>query len=194
MSYDVEKLIDILTIFSKNNQDLTKLRVSKLLYFIDKYHLQKYGSVILDDKYYRLTKGPVPSLTLDLLNEIFDPEWQYAVSNVKINKIYLSEYVVASGKFRFKLKKESSFGSLSQSEIEIIEEVLENYGHLDTDGIVDESHKDATWLKTEQAREIDYCLFLEGMPEDKKKVIKDLLLMDKENEVFTNILENDCYF
>ena len=35
MSYDIEKLIDILTIFSKNHQDLTKLRITKLSYYID---------------------------------------------------------------------------------------------------------------------------------------------------------------
>lgn len=193
MSYDIEKLIDILTIFSRNHLDLTKLRIAKLSYFIDKYHLQKYGSVILNDRYYRLPKGPIPSLTLNLLNEFFDPEWEYIVDDKKVNKIYLSEYLEATGRYRLKLKKESNFGSLSQSELEIIEEVIKTYGHLDTRELVEESHKDATWLETEEPNEIDYCLFLEGMPEDKKKIIEGLLLIDKENEIFANVLENDCH-
>ena len=194
MSYDVEKLIDILTIFSKNNQDLTKLRIGKLLYFIDKYHLQKYGNIVLNDRYFKLANGPVPTLTLDLLNEMFDPERQYIVDDEKIDKKYLSEYLKVAGKYRLKLLKESSFESLSLSELEIIKEVLGIYGHMDTGEIVKESHKDATWLKTNKPEEIDYCLFLEDMPEDKKKIIKNLMLIDKENEFFTNDLENDCYF
>lgn len=193
MSYDIEKLIDILTIFSKNHQDLTKLRITKLSYFIDKFHLQKYGNVVLNDRYYRLPKGPVPSLTLNLLNEFFDPESKYIVDDSKINKVYLSKYLEATGRYRLKLKKESNFGSLSQSELEIIEEVIKTYGLLKTEELVDESHKDATWLETEQPNEIDYCLFLDGMPEDKKKIIEDLLLIDKENDMFANILENDCH-
>ena len=192
MSYDIEKLIDILTIFSKNHQDLTKLRIAKLLYFINKYHLQKYGRVVLNDRYYRLPKGPIPSLTLNLLNEFFDPEWEYTVNGTKINKIYLSEYLEAAGRYRLKLKKESSFGSLSQSELEIIDEVIKTYGNLKTGDLVEAYHKDATWLRTEEPNEIDYCLFLEGMPEDKKKIIEGLLLIDKENEIFASILENDC--
>lgn len=174
MGYSIKKLIDILTIFSRNHQDLTKLRIAKLLYFIDKYHLQKYGSVVLNDRYYRLSKGPIPSLTLDLLNEFFDPEWEYRVDDKKINKIYLSEYLKVIGRYRLKLKKESNFGSLSQSELGVIEKVIKTYGHLETGELVDESHKDATWLKTEEPSEIDYCFFLEGLPKDRKRAILEL--------------------
>jgi len=193
MSYDIEKLIDILTIFSRNQQDLDKMRISKLLYFIDKNHLQKYGSVILNDRYHRLSKGPIPSLALDLLNELFDPEFKHSVTNKKIDKSYLSEYLEPYRKFQFKLKKESNFNSLSKSEIEVIDYVLTKYGSLTTEDLVELSHKDATWLKTKEPNEIDYCLFLEGMPEEKRKIVEGLLAIDKENEVFSRVLNNDCY-
>jgi uncharacterized phage-associated protein len=194
MGYDIEKLIDILSIFSNHNQDLTKMRISKLLYFIDKYHLQKYGQVVLDDRYYRLPKGPIPGLTLNLLNEFFDPEFKFAVTDNKINKIYLSEYLKATGRFRLKMKKVGNFAALSESEVEIINKVLEDFGALSTEDLVDESHKDASWLKTDEPNEIDYCLFLDGMPEDKKKLVEGLLAIDKENQIISSILEYDCYF
>jgi uncharacterized phage-associated protein len=192
--YEIEKLIDILTIFSNHNQDLTKMRISKLLYFIDKYHLQKYGQVVLDDRYYRLPKGPIPGLTLNLLNEFFDPEFEYAIADNRINKIYLSEYLKATGSYRLKMKKAGNFAALSESEVEIINKVLEDYGTLSTNDLVDESHKDASWLMTDAPNEIDYCLFLEGMPEDKKKLVEGLLAIDKENQILSSILEYDCYF
>ena len=71
--------------------------------------------------------------------------------------------------------------------------VLTKYGSLKTEDLVELSHKDATWLKTEEPNEIDYCLFLEGMPDGKKKIVEGLLAIDKENEIFSKILKNDCY-
>ena len=59
--------------------------------------------------------------------------------------------------------------------------------------MVELSHKDATWLKTKEPNEIDYCLFLEGMPEEKRIIVEGLLAIDKENEVFSRVLNNDCY-
>lgn len=33
------------------------------------------SKVVLNDRYHRLNLGPFPSLTFDLLNEFFDPEF-----------------------------------------------------------------------------------------------------------------------
>lgn len=193
MSYDIEKLIDIFTIFSKNKQELDKLRIAKLLYFIDKSHLRKYGKVVLGDKYYRMDHGPAPSLTLDLLNELFDPEFDFYVTDKKIKKNILSDYLEVIGPYQLKLKKPSDFEALSISEVEVISGVLKNLGSLNTGELIELSHKDVTWGKTKENKEIDYCLFLEGLPDDKKKLIKGLLKIDAENQNFVDKLENGCY-
>ena len=192
MSYDVEKLIDIFTIFSKNKQELDKLRIAKLLYFIDKSHLRKYGRVVLGDRYYRMDHGPAPSLTLDLLNELFDPEFEFYVANKKIKKNILYDYLKVKGPYQLKLKKISKFDSLSVSEIEVINEVIKELGSLKTGDLIELSHKDATWKKTRENKEIDYCLFLEGLPDDEKKIIKGIMEIDSENQKYADKLENGC--
>ena len=193
MGYDIEKLIDIFTIFSQNKQDLDKLRIAKLLYFIDKTHLRKYGKVVLGDKYYRMNYGPVPSLTFDLLNELFDPEFGFYIKNKKIKKNILYTYLEVIGSYQLKLKKTSNFEALSISEIEVINEVLNELGSLKTGDLIDLSHEDATYKKTRENKEIDYCLFLEGLPADEKKLISGLLKIDAENQKYVDSLENGCY-
>jgi len=193
MSYDIEKLIDIFTILSQNKQELDKLRISKLLYFIDKEHLRKYGRVVLGDRYYRMDYGPAPGLTLDLLNELFDPEFDFYVKDKKINKNILSSYLEVVGPYRLKLKKTSNFDALSISEIEVIDKVLKELGLLKTGDLIELSHKDATWKKTKENKEIDYCLFLDGLPDDEKELIKGLIKIDTENQRYVDKLENGCY-
>lgn len=186
MQYDIEKLIDILVIFTKRRQRLTKLRINKLLYFIDKFHLRKYGRFVLNDRYHRLNLGPIPSLTSDLLNEFFDPEFLFSGKSIKKEKNKLKKYF-SPGKYRGRydtlaLKKDVNFNSLSNSEIEIIDMVIQKYGNYSTSNLVNISHKDATWIQTSEPKEIDYELFLEGLPEERKKIIRDMMEIDKEND------------
>ncbi|MEA2016018.1 MAG: Panacea domain-containing protein [Actinomycetota bacterium] len=193
MNYDIEKLLDVFTIFSQNKQKLDKLRIAKLLYFIDKAHLRKYGRVVLGDRYYHMKRGPAPSQTLDLLNELLDDEFEYSVVDSKINKDILSIYLEVNDQYGFKLKKMSDFGALSISEKEVIGEVLKEYGSLRTWQLIDIAHEDATCKRTKKNKEIDYYLFLEGLPEEERELIKGLIKIDTENQRYVDKLENGCY-
>ena len=59
--------------------DLTKLKAAKLLFFADKLHLNRYGRPILGDCYFCLDHGPVPSFSLNEMNDALDvnPETRY---------------------------------------------------------------------------------------------------------------------
>lgn len=189
MSYNLKKLIDILTILAKNKQELTKLRINKFLFFIDKYHLQKYGKLVLNDRYISLKLGPVAELTNNILSDFVESEkLMPAESNM------LAEYFSAGKSFRgydlLKLKKESDLKSLSKSEIDAIEEVLGKFKNIRTSELVDLTHKEEAWLKTEQTNEIDYKLFLADLPEDKREFLSEIIDIDEEHNAFMNILCN----
>jgi len=48
--YDVEKFANAVAYFASINiPDLTKLKISKLLFFVDKLHLQRYGRPVTGD-------------------------------------------------------------------------------------------------------------------------------------------------
>lgn len=189
MQYDIEKLIDILILLVKNKQQLSKLRITKLLYFIDKYHLRKYGRFVLNDRYYRLQYGPIPSLTLNLINEFFSPEIRF--SGKKIERNPLKKYFFAT-KYRnydmLKLKKEVNFNSLSDSELEIIDMVIQGFGKMPTSELVNISHKDKTWKEDSGSNEINPELFLDGLSGEKKEIIKKIMEIDLESDCMNAVL------
>ncbi|MCL5985142.1 MAG: Panacea domain-containing protein [Actinobacteria bacterium] len=179
MSYDVNKLVDILSLLAKSNQELTKLRINKLLYFIDKFHLRKYGRLVLDDKYIALQLGPVAEISNNILDDFISFEGNY--------KGYLKEcFNVGKNKKGYpelKIKKECDLGLLSKSEKEIIVEVISKYGEFSTLKLVDISHQERAWKETIQPEEIDYKLLLDGIPDDKRELIEELIELDRENEL-----------
>jgi len=183
MQYDIEKLIDILMLLVKNKQPLSKLRITKLLYFIDKYHIRKYGRFVLNDRYYRLPFGPVPFLSLIYINDFFKPEVR--ISGKKVGKNPLEEYFSAT-KYRkydaLSLKKDVNLNSLSDSDLEAIEQVIKKYGNFATSRLVDISHNEKTWKETIEPKEIEPELFLDGLPEEEKEAIKKLIEIDQEND------------
>jgi len=191
MQYDIEKLIDILVLFAKNKQQLNKLRINKLLYFIDKYHIRKYGRFVLNDRYNRLPLGPIPSLTLNYINDFFKPTVR--ISGKKIGRNPLEEYFSAA-KWRnydvLKLKKDVNLNSLSDSELEAVDYIIKKYGNYSVSRLVNISHNDKTWKETSEPKEIDPELFLENIPEEKKEAIKKLWEIDQENDSIHSLLNN----
>jgi hypothetical protein len=72
-NYNFEKFVAAMTHMAMKVADLTKLRAAKLLYFADKYHLTNYGRPIIGDYCVKMDHGPVPSQSLDLMNELVSP-------------------------------------------------------------------------------------------------------------------------
>lgn len=183
MSYNVLKLVEILETLARNGQELTKLRVAKLIYLIDKYHIRKYGRPILRDRYVRLRLGPVPSVTLNIIDNFF---FDMRFPGIKKFDEPLDEFFERGkdrrGYDKLKLKKEKDKSVwLSISDTEAIQAVLEKYGSLATSQLVDMCHRDKTSQGTPENSIIDYELFLDGLPEEKKKTLMELLEIDEEN-------------
>ncbi len=183
MAYNVQKLVEVLEILAKNGQELTKLRITKLLYLIDRYHIRKYGTPVLKDKYYRLKFGPVPSLSLNYIDNFFSP---ICIVSKKRFKEPFDEYFERGkdrkGYLKLKLKKEKKdIDCLSDSELEAINQVLGKYGSITTGQLVNICHNGKVCSETPENSVISYELFLEGLPEQKKELIKGLLDIEEEN-------------
>src|SRR4030042_4954455 len=65
---DESAIIESLHYLLKKLQHADKLKLVKLLFFADKYHLLKYARQISGDNYHALPAGPIPSGALDILN------------------------------------------------------------------------------------------------------------------------------
>lgn len=113
----------IVYLAAKKVPELTKWKICQLLYLADRMHLARYGRPITGDVYYALPWGPLPSYTLDAL----DDENPLAMDLVDVLKKDSSRryptYVSAPGAEA--LCKEN----LSQSDKWALDQAVELYGH-----------------------------------------------------------------
>lgn len=180
--YDVEKFVNAVAYFaSKGVADLDRLKTAKLLYYADKFHLQRYGRPITGDTYNALPYGPIPSLSLDIMEEASLAEPSYfglTDSNVDLFRDYL-DINRESTYPTFTSKQSPDLDILSESEQEILDEVIDKYGHLPGPRLIDETHKETAWKRTPRNSEIDFRLLAEDLDEEHKKALIELLEHDQ---------------
>lgn len=69
--YSIEKVANAIVYFvEKDVKHFGKTKLMKLMYFADKSHLEQYGRTMFFDDYYKLPRGPVASLTLNIINNL----------------------------------------------------------------------------------------------------------------------------
>lgn len=82
-----EKLIEVVKFFAQNTNRLGKIKLFKLLYFLDFTHFRDTGRSVTGMDYFAWPKGPVP---VELFNEIKRPgdEWagQVKFQLIKVKK------------------------------------------------------------------------------------------------------------
>ncbi|MEK7221817.1 MAG: Panacea domain-containing protein, partial [Nitrospirota bacterium] len=59
--FDPDKAIQAILFVARSITGATFHQISKIIYFADKDHLQKYGRLICGDSYVAMKHGPVPS-------------------------------------------------------------------------------------------------------------------------------------
>jgi uncharacterized phage-associated protein len=161
-----EKVVNMIAYFAGRCADATKMKISKLMYFADKVHLNRFGRPISGDTYIRMKFGPVPSMGLNLMrhtayyenvSELFDE-----LIEVKGNEVRpLEEF---NGKI------------FSRSDISVMNDVIEEFGNVHALRLSDLSHDESAWKKAEMNRKIDFELLFDETPEGQQML--GLLLED----------------
>jgi len=124
-----------------------KLQIIKLIYLADKYHLIKYGRTITGDDYYAMEKGPVGTTAKDLLtfeeDDVFSPT----------AKDYIIKLVEQTDKkYTYKAKNvDIELDTLSETDKEILNFVIEKFGDMSTDELIDYVHRYPEWKKYENS-------------------------------------------
>jgi uncharacterized phage-associated protein len=137
-NFDQDKLTAVLTFFASRVNDLDALKSAKLLYFADKRHLLRYGRPILGDNYFGMDHGPVPERAYDQIKSALD-------RNHSVVPPHFAQYLIVdmSPKYpRFKAKCAPDMDMLSDSDVEVLEEILAEYGHLSAWALRDLTHKE----------------------------------------------------
>lgn len=184
--FDLDKLIACIAFFADQKlHDLSKLKVCKLLYFADKYHLVKYGRPIVGDVYFRLDNGPVPSNSLNIMNEFIEHEKVYLNSADVSNEEKFEEFIGLKKSLFLKHpvfvnKKPHDFECLSESEMDVLSGMMKKYGTKSPSALIELTHEDVAWKNTLPNTEIDYRLFFENNS-DADPVAKEYMEAMQEN-------------
>jgi len=120
------------------------LRIFKILYFAEKEHYATYGSRIVNDTYFALEKGPVPSALYDAIkitqgkNSISNNPLLGVISNsICVGNDVSLDYVIAA-------KEQPDMTELSKSDILSIDKSFNENKDLDYNSLSEKSH-DIAW-------------------------------------------------
>lgn len=170
--FSLEKFAAVMAYLAHEGRihDLTKLKAAKLLFFADKAHLLKYGRPILGDRYVSMDHGPVPSAALELMNrlvapdEIADPVRERLSKTLSVHRSAFSR----NHPFRAKAHDNSVYSHLSDSEREVLDEIIRKYGQKTAGELVELAHREYAWRVSDRLRPagsswpMPYETFFEG--------------------------------
>ncbi|MBN2271569.1 MAG: SocA family protein [Sedimentisphaerales bacterium] len=135
--FDRDKAVQaVLWLLRRNNGAMDKLKLIKLFFWADREHLVRYGRPIVGGEYYNLDYGPVSSELLNLVNES-DAD----ASSVPFSSDKRTHQVCANGLCEERL--------LSKSDLDVLDEVYNRYGHMDGFQLSDMTHKLTAYTQNE---------------------------------------------
>ena len=126
-----------------DNHRMNKLKLVKLIWAADRYHLRKYGRTVTDSEYFALPHGPVSALTLDVIDN--DEVALYAE-----DISFISEHITPweSDKNQIVLYNETEDDYLSETDKEALKFAWDTFGDKDPFELADNiTHQYPEWSK-----------------------------------------------
>lgn len=122
-----DKLVATMLYIARRVEDPTKWRIGKLVFLGDYVHLARYGRPVVGGRYCAMPNGPVPSEVLELMNNLVAGKVHPLFWTTNLE----AAFTIKDGQYPlFVPKAEPDLNSLSASDIEVLEEVIQRYGRL----------------------------------------------------------------
>lgn len=140
----------ILYIASKLGGEIRgKKKLAKLLYFIDFDFFEKFEQSITGDVYRAQKMGPLPTHLSSIIGAL-SSAGKISIESIKEWEGLPTEVV--------KVRQQPDTAVFTESEMRIIDRVIEKYGKLSGKQLEDLSHAEAPYIGTEAGKEIAYEL------------------------------------
>ena len=129
---------------------INKMKVLKLVYFADRFHLRKYGRLVTNDEYLAMTHGPVPSITKDIAesNDYLD----------ETIRSYSQDFIEPIDNWTLRVANKLDESVLSDSDMEALSFAWDTFGHLNQYELRDVTHDYPEWLKLRDNLAHESCL------------------------------------
>ena len=164
-TFNKQKAIETILFFANAREDrLSVMHMLKFIYYADVFHLNKYDRPIIGDSYYAMKNGPVASHTYDIL------------------KATCVDYKIKPEGYIKKIipLRQPDLDYFSDTDIEIMEFVLEKFKDFDAEQMSIETHKTKAWKNAWDKKsfiakqsEMNYEDFLDSVDPNKIKYLKE---------------------
>lgn len=161
MQTQLQKVKSILLYFCEHTDPrfLGKVKLMKLLYFLDFMHVKKYGIPVTSDRYVNLEHGPIPSAIKNLVDNLADDPDHSELADTIVIKHADGEMIQRITAAR--TLTDGDMAVFSPSELTILQEVCQRFGGMNTATIERASHDEAPWRLTSFLDTISYELAAE---------------------------------
>ena len=150
-----------------NNPLLGKVKLFKLLYYVDFDHVENYDAPVTGDVYRKEMHGPFPSTGDAILSEMKD---EGLID-------YWQEEVRDNQKYCFRAKRAPDESLLTRSELKVLEQVVSKWANHTREEIENATHGEAPWVAVEMGEEIPYTLaYYRSQPHECDEDVPDAAL------------------
>ena len=165
--FDANKAVQaVLWLLHCHKGTIDKLKLVKLYFLADREHLVKYGRPIVGGTYYTMANGPVCSELLDLLNAVQAGSGEFPLTS--------------KGRHAIEAHGAPNTLYLSESDLNVLDKVYGEYGHIDKWKLRDITHHLKSYKKNEpnlneKRRILPYEDFFEDYPKQERGMLKVIL-------------------
>ncbi len=163
LKFNYKKAIQALNFFAeKEGGEINYMKALKLIWLSDRKHIRRFARPIVNDDYYALKNGPIASKVKDFTqdNNSFIEEYESEYRNL---------FLKTSDKFHFKSISAPVLNVFSKSDIQIMEDVYNEFGKHDQFTLSKISHNYQEWKRYENLINagvsrvsMDYSDFFDG--------------------------------
>ena len=168
--FDYDKAIEIIVWLGTKKPGIDIYHVAKVVYFAEKLHLNRYARPIVGDTYINMDHGQVPSGIRDLITE--NP-W---LSPDHLQKIADSFIVQKCPYPSLKSLREPDMDYFSGTDVQCLEESLEEQGGKSFDELRQMAHEEKSYLKTGLNQPIDYALLVDDDNPNREEILEEMNL------------------
>lgn len=168
MNIQQKKIENIILYFANkaNNKTIDRLKLMKLIWLSDRLHLNKYGRLIIKDRYKALPNGPIASKAMDMSKYSLPDSYDVEEYNIKAKVNYQEDY-------------------FSKSDLKILNYVWDKFGEMDTFELRDYSHLFPEWKRYENELQTD------NFPNSYDIVIQDFFMKPNNDSIDFSDIYNE---
>lgn len=154
--FNEEKALAALAFVAGEEPGLSPFFVSKIMFFADKWHVNRFGRPIVGDDYIRMQDGPVPSTIKNYIDENWKriPKPTNFDAAIRIKRGLWLRWLHAG-------KGEANQSLLSQTDKDCLQEAVRFCRGKSKEELSELTHHEKAWKQAENGRPMNYEDFVD---------------------------------